>query len=94
MFVAALAAAGCGPLEADLCDYKCECEGCSDPQYDDCLHKYDNDLYAAEREGCEAEYDELLACEDDTGECHGDHWDTRCGGEKDAFKQCVDHKGK
>ncbi|HSO00651.1 MAG TPA: hypothetical protein VLS89_20305 [Candidatus Nanopelagicales bacterium] len=93
LLAAALASTGCGTLEADLCDLKCDCEGCSDFEYDECLDKYDDDLRDAEREGCEDLYDDLLACEDDTGDCSGGgEWDTRCSDEKDDFKDCVDNK--
>lgn len=91
ILVAALAAVGCGALEADLCDLKCDCEGCSDREYDDCLDHYDDDYSAADRRGCLDEYDDLLACEDDTYDCRGrDDWHTDCGPERDRLRRCLD----
>ena len=87
----ALATLGCGPSEEAVCDLKCDCEGCSDSEYDECLDKYDDELRAAEREDCVDDWDELMACRDDTGFCKDGHeFEDDCGPEKDRFKHCVD----
>jgi len=87
---AALATVGCGPSSSSLCDLACECEGCSNSQYDECVDDLDDGARDAEREECEAEYDDYLACLDDTGECRGDDFETHCGDEKDDLKNCLD----
>lgn len=89
-YAAALAATGCGTSATDVCDLQCDCKGCSDREYDDCVDEIDDGFRDAEREGCEAEYDEYLACVDDTAECHGDKFETHCGPEKDDFKRCIE----
>jgi hypothetical protein len=86
-----LCAPACGPSEADVCDLKCDCEGCSDRQYDDCLDHLDDDLRRAEDRDCLDQWDDLLACQDDTGRCKGDDkFEDDCGHERDRFKNCVD----
>jgi hypothetical protein len=81
---------GCGTSGADICDNFCDCEGCTEHEYDDCLHTVDRDLADAERRGCTDLYDELVACEDATGTCRGKDWDSSCGHEHDDLKHCID----
>ncbi len=81
---------GCTSTEADLCDYKCECEGCSARDYDNCLNDYDRDARDAEFRGCEDFYDEWVACQEATWICRGRDFDTSCGRERDRFKNCID----
>ncbi|WP_437786487.1 hypothetical protein [Sorangium sp. So ce1097] len=92
MFVAltCLVTAACGRLESDLCDYKCDCEGCNDRDYDNCLARYDDRYADADRRGCLDRYDDLLACEDHTGICRDYKWDIACKHEKDALDRCID----
>jgi hypothetical protein len=86
-----LFALGCGPSEEAVCEMKCDCEGCSDSEFDHCLDEYDDDLRRAENEDCLDYWDELMACREDTGWCKDDHeFKDDCGPEKDRFKHCVD----
>ncbi|WP_437282815.1 hypothetical protein WME90_20220 [Sorangium sp. So ce375] len=82
--------AACSPQEDDLCDYKCDCEGCSDREYGDCLNRYDDRYADADRRDCVDRYDDLLACEDDTWSCDGDKWSTSCKYEREALDRCID----
>lgn len=88
--LACLFTAACGRVEGDLCDYKCDCEGCNEREYDDCLDRYDIRYEDADRRGCVDRYDDLLACEDDTGICRDYKWDTSCKNEREALDRCVD----
>ncbi|XXY49815.1 hypothetical protein WME91_01505 [Sorangium sp. So ce269] len=85
-----LLTAACGRLEGDLCDYKCDCEGCSDREYDECLDRYDYRYEDADRRDCVDRYDELLACEDDTGICDDYKWEISCKNEREALDRCLD----
>src|SRR5688572_14921046 len=65
-----LCLSGCASVEEDLCDARCECEGyCSDYWYDECVRDYDGKLREAEYRGCEDYYEDLVACQDETGFC-------------------------
>lgn len=86
---ASLLSVGCS-AEGSLCDFKCDCEGCSDHAHDNCLAEYDDDYRAADRRGCTDLYDDLIACQEDTAHCSGDHFETDCGREKDDLKKCID----
>jgi hypothetical protein len=86
-----LSMSGCGSNGASLCAAKCDCEGCSESEYDHCLDEDDNEFYKADARGCLYEYDSLIACEDATGYCKDGHdWETSCGRERDDYRHCVD----
>jgi hypothetical protein len=85
-----LALPACRSDAEAVCDYKCECEGCSDVALDNCYYGAEDEAIVADRRGCIDLYDELQACEYETGFCKGSDWDTACGPEKDRFKNCMD----
>ena len=86
----ALGLAGCGYGPGDLCDDACDCQGCSDHDYEECVDNGEDLERDVEREGCEDEYDELYACLEETGECrHDDDWETDCGDEQSDLAQCL-----
>lgn len=80
----------CAPPEERLCDRKCECEGCSALQFDDCLDDREGDVREADRRDCLREYDDLVACENATWICDGDDFETDCKLEKEDLKACLD----
>ena len=95
MVVMALAGGGlaaCGGSAGALCDEFCECEGCSDSEYDECVDELEDDEREADNEGCLDQYDDLLACYDDEAECRdGDHFDADgCGPEQKNLNECLD----
>jgi hypothetical protein len=79
----------CSTVEEDLCDAKCECEGCNDVSYDICVNEHDADFRNADFRGCLDLYDDWIDCQDETGVCKGADWDTSCGPEHDRFKNCT-----
>lgn len=88
--VALVALPGCGTSVADLCDDICECTGCSDREYDECVDEGEDIERDVEDEGCEDEFDEYLACASDEFECHGDDYDLDgCGNENEDLGQCL-----
>jgi hypothetical protein len=90
--LAALLPACASDAEA-VCDAKCECENCGPAAYDNCLAEADGDEREADYRGCLDFYDELKACEYETGFCKGPgDFDTGCGPEKDRLKTCQDQK--
>ncbi|MFO0552912.1 MAG: hypothetical protein U0271_31280 [Polyangiaceae bacterium] len=77
-----VAATGCGPSASSLCDQICDCQGCSDSQYDDCIDSYDDAERDAEQADCLPEFDDLAACGIEDGECKNDIYTTdSCAGE-------------
>lgn len=89
--VALAALPGCGDSIEDLCDDVCDCTGCSDREYDECIDTYEDLERDAEREGCEDAFDELLSCSSDEFECHGGDVDIDgCNGELADYDHCLD----
>ena len=85
----ALAATGCGYGPSDYCDDRCDCQGCSDADYDDCVDEAEDVESEAIDEGCDDEYDDVAACFEDTGECrHEDVWDVDCDDELLDLVEC------
>ena len=86
-----LGLAACGGSAASICDDMCDCEGCSDNERDECIDEIEDLERAAEREGCEDQFDEALSCVSDEAECRGDDWDADgCEPELEDLDDCVD----
>jgi hypothetical protein len=90
--IVAGAAVSCGSPEGNLCNLKCDCEGCSDGAHRACLDDYDKDIKNANFRGCIEYYDDLITCEDATGVCDGTDWETSCHDERERLKNCNDGK--
>ncbi len=72
-----------------VCDLKCDCEGCSDFDRDNCYDDVDDNARDADYRGCLDLYDDLKACEYDTGYCKGGaDWETSCKTEKERYDNC------
>lgn len=83
-------AGGCSPSATDICDIKCNCEGCSDAEYDDCVADIEDTTKKAKDFGCSDQYADWLTCIDKEAECrNGDTfaWDG-CEIEEDALSAC------
>jgi hypothetical protein len=80
---------GCRSDAEAVCDFKCECEGCSDAALNDCYNDSYNKERDADNRGCLDFYDELQACEYDTAFCNSDNkLDTGCKFEKERYDAC------
>ena len=82
----AIVAAGCGG-GGSYCDAVCDCNYCSDRDYDICLDDYDYEADYADRRDCAPEYDDYVACVEDYGTCHDGHYG--CGREWDRYHHCA-----
>ncbi len=84
------AAGGCGPAASDICDLKCECEGCSEAERDDCIADIEATVTLAESKGCSDQYSAWLVCVESEAECRSGEeftWDG-CDIEEDALAEC------
>lgn len=86
----AVTAGACGPSGSTVCTAKCDCEGCSEVEYDACVSDAEGDLKESDFRDCGPEYDDYLSCEDATGFCKGSKFETSCGAERDRWKACVE----
>jgi len=62
-------AAGCGSLSTDYCDRKCDCENCSEREYDECLVENDAEAEVASIYACDVEYEERTICRIEEHSC-------------------------
>jgi hypothetical protein len=91
MTAALLALSGCDSDEEDLCEFECECEGCSARRYDDCRDSYDRTARDAEFRRCYDLYDAWIDCRDATAFCDRDfEFETNCGPEHARLNSCLD----
>ena len=60
--IAALALSGCGYSGEDACDDKCDCTGCSDLDYDNCIDDAGDLERQVAAEGCDGQYSDYLDC--------------------------------
>ncbi len=84
-----VALTGCGVSSGDLCDARCECEGCSAYQYDSCVLNSDADADYAARIGCDDLYNDYVSCSYDLGYCRGADWENPCKVERDRWRNCI-----
>lgn len=80
----------CADRPTRLCEHECDCEGCSDRKFDDCVRKRDDEYYKADRERCLPEFRDLESCEAATWYCDRDDWKTDCGPERRDLRDCLD----
>ena len=85
----ALALPACSSNAEAVCEAKCDCEGCSAATLNDCYFEAEDKTRESENNGCIGHYEELKACENDTGFCKSDFtWETSCKAEKERYDNC------
>jgi hypothetical protein len=89
VFGLAAVSTGCGTSIADICDERCDCEGCSDWEYDECVREGERWEEEAERVGCEAEFDAYVDCIDDTWYCDRGDFEVR----EDCYRELYGCRG-
>ncbi|WP_156338346.1 hypothetical protein [Chondromyces crocatus] len=88
--VIGIGASGCRSAVGTICDTKCDCEGCSNREYNECIDDVERDERRAVNRRCADEFDEWVACVDDTATCRGRDYDDRCGPERRDLRDCMD----
>jgi hypothetical protein len=81
---------GCSNPAADVCDMFCECEGCTQAEYDDCVGQGEGAVTEAEDAGCSSQYEDYLTCVAEEAECRDDeHFEyDGCVVEKETLSKC------
>jgi hypothetical protein len=85
-------ASACSGVAGEYCDLYCDCEGCSDEEYDECVINQDAAIDAASAYDCDAEYDEYVQCALEENDCDDDNFvvDSSCAGEAENLLECLD----
>lgn len=83
-------ASGCSVRSEDICTVKCNCEGCSQAELDDCVADVNGAIEKAQDLGCSSPYADWLRCVEEEAECREGQtfaWDG-CDIEEDALAEC------
>lgn len=80
---------GCGASAESYCNARCDCNGCSDRDYEECLYDYDRDVDYADRRGCGPEWDEYAACVEDYYAYDCGYGGYSCGLEQNRYFNCA-----
>ncbi|WP_437574491.1 hypothetical protein [Sorangium sp. So ce887] len=85
----ALLSAGCPSQEERACDLLCDCTGCSEARYLDCVDKTETAKTVAAEASCPAAFDEYLACLEEEIECKDDAFSSDgCEDQERSLRQC------
>lgn len=88
----AVALPGCGYSSSDFCDDYCECTGCSDLDYDNCIDDAGDEDRRAENEGCVDQRDDYLSCYGSEFRCVQSKVDADgCAAELTSYLNCLAH---
>jgi len=81
--------AGCESETASYCEARCDCQGCSQREREDCTDDTEDAERLAEHDGCASEYSSYVTCFVDDGTCNnGAFISSACGPERDALRGC------
>jgi len=85
------AALGCGSPASDVCDAKCECENCSDKNYDRCIVETEAGFDEADTYGCRPEADDYSDCAVRKYRCPGGNFEVgdECATQAKDLDRCV-----
>ena len=83
-------ASGCSSTQSRICDQVCDCADCGDEGRDDCLFDLDTLKDDANREKCDADYDDFAQCADERIECDAGGVDLgECDDELADLTECL-----
>lgn len=88
---ALLSATGCGSSATELCDTKCDCEGCNSREYDKCIIDTEAAIDVASAYDCSDQYDALEECQLKRSRCDDRTWHLEgddCSGERKVLSDC------
>lgn len=83
-------ATACGPSASSFCGAACDCQGCSDAEYENCVDDYEDGMKTAEDAGCGDQADDYASCVDSEMQCIDGRFDADgCGAEFQALAKCL-----
>ena len=88
LFLLGLTVTFCDSAES-YCDAVCDCHGCSDREFDDCVYDYDDEEAHADRRNCLPEFDDFADCVSSGDGCRNGHAAYYCDREWDDYRRCV-----
>jgi hypothetical protein len=94
-FLACLAlaplATGCGGAAGEYCELACECERCSDNEYDECIIQYEAAQDTADVYGCDVDYENAHICVLENNDCVNDRFvpELKCLDDLGDVNDCI-----
>jgi hypothetical protein len=84
-------ATGCS-RSGEYCDLACQCESCSDRDYDECTIKYDASSDTADAYGCSDQFDQVHECVINNNDCIADNFapEASCLDDIADLSKCID----
>jgi hypothetical protein len=80
---------GCQSETASYCETRCDCQGCSQIETEDCTDDVEDAERYAEHDGCASEYSAYVNCYVDDGTCsNGAFITSSCAAAADALRTC------
>ncbi|MDI1432704.1 hypothetical protein [Polyangium sorediatum] len=80
---------GCQSETASYCETRCDCQGCSQRETEDCTDDVEDAERLAEHDGCASMYSVYLTCYVDEGSCeNGAFITSSCAAAADALRAC------
>jgi hypothetical protein len=92
LLLASLAlATGCAGRAGDYCDAACQCEGCSDVEYDECVIQYEATEETAATYGCSVDFDIAHECVMTNNDCIADNFapELECADDIIDVDECI-----
>lgn len=90
LLVVLVLSTACGPSAASFCSDTCDCVGCSDAEFDNCIDNYEDSEKFADDRGCGAQADDYASCIASEFECINGQVDADgCSAELEALGQCL-----
>ena len=82
---------GCN-RSSEICDTVCQCENCSDTEYDECIIRYDAQEDIAATYGCLDQYDRAYDCVMTNNDCLADNFapELECLDDIGDVGSCID----
>ena len=82
---------GCGGSASSICNATCDCTGCSDSEFDDCIDTYEDFERESDARDCLPEFDDYVDCIDDEIECRDGRVDADgCNTPLSNWLRCMD----
>lgn len=91
----ALFGSGCEAASSTVCVARCDCEGCSQKEREDCVDDVDDAERLADYDGCGTEHDKYVDCYGNKGTCSDGVWVTQsCAEQGTALRTCSTRAAK
>jgi|GEM_PF-3257361 hypothetical protein len=80
---------GCDGGVDSYCAARCDCQGCSQRETEDCLDDVEDSERLAEFDGCDSKFSDYISCYTSEGECQSGAWvASTCSSKGSVLREC------